>query len=128
MPKPLQRKSLLAFCRSLPHVTEDVKWGNDLVFSIGDKMFAGFGVDGGAGFGCKCSEDDFAALTELEGIVPAPYAARFFWISVRDPRALSEADAKDLLRKSYDLVLGKLPAKFRAKVAGAGAAVKTKSR
>lgn len=27
------------FCRSLPGVAEDVKWGNDLCFTIGGKMF-----------------------------------------------------------------------------------------
>ena len=26
-------------CRALPHVTEDIKWDDDLVFSIGGKMF-----------------------------------------------------------------------------------------
>ena len=58
------RSRLLAFCRSLPHVTEDVKWGNDLVFSVGKKMFAGFSNTGkDATFGCKVPEDDFAALT-----------------------------------------------------------------
>lgn len=25
-------------CRTFPHVTEDIKWENDLVFSIGRKM------------------------------------------------------------------------------------------
>ena len=28
------------FCLSLPHVTEDLKWEKDLVFSVGVKMFA----------------------------------------------------------------------------------------
>ena len=26
-------------CTSLPGVTEDIKWGNDLVFSVGGKCF-----------------------------------------------------------------------------------------
>jgi hypothetical protein len=36
------RSKLLAYRRSLPHATEDVKWGADLMFSIVGKMFAGF--------------------------------------------------------------------------------------
>jgi predicted DNA-binding protein (MmcQ/YjbR family) len=28
------------FCLSMPHATEKVQWGNDLVFKIGEKMFA----------------------------------------------------------------------------------------
>jgi predicted DNA-binding protein (MmcQ/YjbR family) len=30
----------MELCRSLPGVTEDVKWENDLIFSVGGKMFA----------------------------------------------------------------------------------------
>jgi predicted DNA-binding protein (MmcQ/YjbR family) len=75
-----RRSALLAFCRSLPLVTEDIKWGNDLVFSIGGKMFAGFENNGkDATFGCKVPEEEFGAITSIEGIRPAPYAARFHW-------------------------------------------------
>jgi predicted DNA-binding protein (MmcQ/YjbR family) len=110
-----RRSALLEFCRSLPHVTEDIKWGADLVFSVGGKMFAGFDKNGrDATFGCKVSEDDFPILTNVEGIRPAPYAARFSWISVDDPDVLPEAEAIALLRGSYDLVRAKLPARFRA--------------
>ena len=28
------------FCMSLPHSTEEVLWGGDLVFKIGGKMYA----------------------------------------------------------------------------------------
>ncbi len=28
------------FCPSFPHATEDVKWGSDLAFCVGEKMFA----------------------------------------------------------------------------------------
>ena len=43
--KPVQRSAktptdpLVAYCRTLPAATEDVKWDNDLVFSVGGKMF-----------------------------------------------------------------------------------------
>jgi len=29
-----------AYCLSFPHATENVQWGNDLVFKIAGKMFA----------------------------------------------------------------------------------------
>ena len=32
-------EQIRAFCLQLKAVTEDVKWGNDLVFSVGGKMF-----------------------------------------------------------------------------------------
>ena len=48
MTKPPPKKAarrptdpLVAFCRSLPGATEDIKWEHDLIFSVGGKMFAG---------------------------------------------------------------------------------------
>jgi predicted DNA-binding protein (MmcQ/YjbR family) len=113
----LRRDALLAFCRSLPHATSDVKWGNDLVFSVGQKMFATFVNDGGdARFGCKVPEEDFDALTSIDGIRPAPYAARYHWIAVDDPAALPEREALALIRGSYELVKAKLPARTRREI------------
>ena len=114
------RAKLLAYCRSLPRATEDVKWGNDLVFSVGGKMFAGFAKDGkDATFGCKVPEEDFAALTSIDGIKPAAYAARFHWIDVEDPKVLPESEALALLRGSYDLVKEKLSGKMQREIDGA---------
>jgi predicted DNA-binding protein (MmcQ/YjbR family) len=103
----------------LPHATEDIKWGADLIFSVGGKMFAGFDASGrDASFGCKVSESDFDALIRVEGIKPAAYAARFHWIDVEDPGLLPEAEAKALIRGSYDLVKAKLPKKLQAQIGG----------
>ena len=35
---------LRTFCMKLPAVTEDIKWGHDLVSSVGSKMFCVAGV------------------------------------------------------------------------------------
>lgn len=122
------RSRLLAFCRSLPHSTEDVKWGNDLVFSVGAKMFAGFTNDGNdATFGCKVPEEDFAAITSIEGITPAKYAARFHWISVDDPNVLPADEALALLRGSYDLVKAGLSQKLQRQIESAAAVPKKKT-
>jgi len=117
------RSKLLAFCRSLPHATEDVKWGHDLVFSVGAKMFAGF-TNGGkdATFGCKVPEEEFAAITSIDGITPAKYAARFHWVSVDDPKVLPEKEALALLRGSYDLVKAGLSQKLQKQIDGTSAA------
>ena len=66
------------YCLSLPHATEEVLWQKDLVFKIGGKMFAAIGLDAGPAsqFSFKCTPEEFAELTELEGVIPAPYAAR----------------------------------------------------
>ena len=84
--KPAGRDALVEFCRGLPRATEDIKWGDDLIFSIGGKTFAGFDADGGKPFAFKCSDDDFDRLAAIPGIRPAPYAARFSWGAGRAPR------------------------------------------
>jgi predicted DNA-binding protein (MmcQ/YjbR family) len=76
--------------------------------------------DGGAELplGFKCSEEDFERLTKKKGIIPAPYAARFLWVSVREAHALSETQAKKLIGESYRLVFEKLPRKVREGMKG----------
>jgi predicted DNA-binding protein (MmcQ/YjbR family) len=113
MAAPAQ-KSLQALCRSLPGVTEDVKWGADLVFSVGAKMFAVFplGEDEATGFSFKVEAPVFDALTRRRGIIPAPYLARASWIKVK-PRALPKKQVEALLRDSWRLVAERLPKKQR---------------
>jgi predicted DNA-binding protein (MmcQ/YjbR family) len=118
----MNASKLQDFCRSLPGATEDIKWGADLVFSVGKKMFAAFGSERGFPVGFKCSDDDFDALTEREGIIPAPYAARFGWVSVRTAKALTDAEARAFVRASYDQVLAKLPKRLREQVTSPAAA------
>ena len=104
------------FCLSFPHVTEQILWGNDLVFKIGGKMFAVIGLDPGSDhcMSFKCTPEKFAELIEEDGIVPAPYVARYHWVALKRFDALSEKKLKTLLRTAYDLVLEKLPKKKRA--------------
>lgn len=106
-------ETLSEFCRKLPHVTEDVKWGNDLVFSIGGKMFAVFDQAEGSRFSLKTTPGSFSFLTARPGISPAPYVARYHWISLVSPAVLPAREIEDLLRESYHLVSLSLPARVR---------------
>lgn len=90
-----------------------MKWGDDLVFSVGGKMYAAFDIDSEDQFGFKCDDITFERLTKRAGIVPAPYAARFGWVKVERKGALSGEEARRLLRRSYQLVLAGLPKKAR---------------
>ena len=107
-----------ALCLSFPHVTEVVLWGNDLVFKIGGKMFAVTGLDAASDhcLSFKCTPEEFAELVERDGIVPAPYVARYHWVALQRFSALSDRELKALLRNAYDLVLAKLPKKVKAKL------------
>jgi predicted DNA-binding protein (MmcQ/YjbR family) len=97
-------------------VTEEILWGNDLVFKIGGKMFAVIGLapapDHCMSF--KCTPEKFAELIEEDGIVPAPYVARYHWVALARFNAVREKELKTLLRTAYDLVLEKLPKRAKA--------------
>jgi predicted DNA-binding protein (MmcQ/YjbR family) len=112
----MNRARLIAYCRKLPHATEDVKWGVNLVFSIGGKMFAAFDTDPTGLVSFKVTPALFESLTRMPGIIPAPYAARHSWVAVTDPEALPHDLACELISGSYQLVAEKLPAKFRKKL------------
>ena len=106
-------------CMKLPRTTEEVLWGADLVFKIGGKMYAAAALEPGpAWVSFKCTPEKFAELTEREGIVPAPYAARYHWVAVESEDALPAGEIKRLIGESYELVLGKLPKKTQAAIRG----------
>lgn len=103
-------------CLSFPGATENVQWGNDLVFKTGDKMFAVTCVEPGLSpylVSFKCTPEDFGELTARPGIVPAPYLARASWVALEHSADVPAAELKTLLRKSYDLVVARLPKKKR---------------
>ena len=104
-----------SLCLSFPHVTEQILWGNDLVFKIGGKMFAVIGLDPASDhcLSFKCTTEQFAELIEKDGIVPAPYVARYHWVALERFNAVSGKELKTLLRNAYDLVLAKLPKRGR---------------
>ena len=111
-------EAIRKYCLSLPHVTERVQWGNDLLFCIGGKMFAVAGLDAKypTKLSFKCTPEKFAELVEMEGIIPAPYVARYHWVALEDLDALPARDLKALLKNAYQLVHDKLPRKVRAQL------------
>jgi predicted DNA-binding protein (MmcQ/YjbR family) len=103
------------YCKSLPGTTETVQWGDDLVFKIGGKMYAVTCLESAkVWLSFKCSPEDFADLSERPGIIPAPYLARAQWVALESPGAMSALELKRQLRRAYDLILAKLPAKARS--------------
>ena len=103
-------ESLRAFCLSLPDATESIKWGQDLVFSIGQKMFCAVNTEPPHQFSFKTTQEDFAQLVEREGMRPAPYLARAMWVQEESlGQTLEHAEARHLIQQAYDLVRAKLP-------------------
>ncbi len=108
-------ESVRRFCLSLPHVEEEVKWGNDLTFMVGRKMFLVLVLEPGYPTCCsfKTTPEEFAELVERQGVVPAPYLARYHWVALQHFRAVADDELQELIRKSYRLVWERLPKKLR---------------
>ncbi|HEX2327702.1 MAG TPA: MmcQ/YjbR family DNA-binding protein [Candidatus Angelobacter sp.] len=108
------------FCLSLPHATERVQWGHDLLFCVGGKMFCVANMEPGEGqttIAFKCTDETFAELIEIEGIIPAPYMARNKWVAFTDVNALRQPVIKDLIQQSHAMVIAKLPKKMQSELA-----------
>ena len=107
-------EQLRKFCLAFPGATEDIKWGADLCFSVGAKMFCVTGTDSvQSGLSIKCTPEKFAELIEREGIEPAAYVGRYKWVRISNMNAVTQQELKSLIGKSYQLVFDKLPPKIK---------------
>lgn len=110
-------EQLRKYCLSFPGATEDIKWGADLCFCVGEKMFCVTGADSSeGGMSIKCTPEKFDELIERDGIDPAAYVGRYKWVHISDPGAVTPQELKDLIKRSYELVLDKLPAKVKKNI------------
>jgi predicted DNA-binding protein (MmcQ/YjbR family) len=104
---------LRKFCLSLPAATEDIKWGNDLVFSVGEKMFCVSSLEPPYKFSFKVKDEEFEELSNTEGFMPAPYMARAKWVLITDPPKLNKKEREQYIKASYEMVKMKLTKKVR---------------
>ena len=106
---------LRSVCMSFPGATEQIQWGDDLVFKVGGKMFAVAATNPAAPYrlSFKCSDEGFSELLEQDGLAPAPYLARAKWVALERFDALPDRELQSRLREAYGLVLAKLPKKQR---------------
>src|SRR5207253_9537580 len=111
-------EAIRTYCLSFPHATEDLKWGHDLCFCVGGKMFAVLSLDPASPhrLSFKCRPEEFAELIERDGVVPAPYVARYHWVALERFDALSKSEIKRLIRDSYEMVFAKLPKKAKTQL------------
>ena len=102
--------TLRTICRTLPEVTEDIKWGHDLCFCVAGKMFTVVDLERPHPVAFKCTPESFGELIERPGIIPAPYMARNMWVQEQElGDVLDRRELETLIRTSYDLVVAKLP-------------------
>ena len=102
---------------SLPNVTEQIQWEDHLLFKIGGKMFAITTLTPvGVRLSVKSTPERFAELTEIPGVIPAPYMARNHWVALETWDAIRRSEMEELIRESYQLVFAKLPKRTQAEL------------
>jgi predicted DNA-binding protein (MmcQ/YjbR family) len=110
------------FCLSLPHTTEKLQWEDALVFKVGGKMYTVVSLEPDETWiSFKCSAEEFAALVERPGVVPAPYLARAQWVALETEDALARDEIRRLLADAHSLIFAKLPKSTQAKLSMAPA-------
>jgi len=115
--------SIRKYCLSLPHATEDIQWGNDLLFRISGKIFAGLSLEPPHSLMFKCTPEKFEELIEQDGIIPAPYMARNKWVMLERLDALRDSELKSLIKDSYGMIFSNLTKKAQAELSGTGGKV-----
>jgi predicted DNA-binding protein (MmcQ/YjbR family) len=112
------------FLLGLPHVVESEQWGG-IVFWVGDKavggkMFVMLNLDAAPGelpISYPAGQERFAELVEREGIKPAPYMARIFWVAIERWGVFRDAEWRDELTAAHAMTFEKLPPKVKAALA-----------
>ena len=104
-------EEIRALCLSLPYVVEDVKWSNDLCFTIGGKMFCVTNLTGKPSVSFKVTDEEFDELIAVGPFIPAPYVARYKWVLLEEPGKISKKKLEQYIARSYNHIRTKLPKK-----------------
>jgi predicted DNA-binding protein (MmcQ/YjbR family) len=117
----MDAERIRAFLLTLPHAVETMQWGANLVFWVGDKaiggkMFALVNIDGDgkAVISYAAGPERYSELLETEGIIPAPYMARIFWVAVERWNVFRLTEWEKELRAAHTITINKLPPRTRA--------------
>jgi predicted DNA-binding protein (MmcQ/YjbR family) len=119
----MDAESAREFLLKLPHVVESQQWGDNLVFFVGDKSISGRMMcilnldDNGQRHGVlsyMVGPERYAELIERDGLYPAPYAAKNFWVAAERWNVWRNAEWENEFRAAYDLTYAKLSPRTRA--------------
>ena len=109
--------------RAMPHVIEAEQFGGLIYWvadkAIGGKMCAMLHPERGAvnPIFYPAGEERFHELCELDGVIPAPYLARLFWVAVERWDVFHDREWEAELRAAHAITLAKLTPKTRAVLA-----------
>jgi predicted DNA-binding protein (MmcQ/YjbR family) len=120
----MDAERIRAYLLTLPHAVETMQWGANLVFwtgdkAIGGKMFALINLDGDgrAVISYAAGPERYSELLEIEGIIPAPYMARIYWVAVERWDVFRKTEWERELHAAHAITLNKLPPRTRAVLA-----------
>ena len=114
------------FLRKRPHVEETMQWGANLVYwaapkAIGGKMFALIDLNEDMRreegrrpvLAFYAGPLAYPELLERDGVIPAPYLARAYWVALAYWEAVPTQELKRLLEAAHVGVTARLPRKTR---------------
>jgi predicted DNA-binding protein (MmcQ/YjbR family) len=101
-----------------------MQWGANLVFWVGDKAIGGkmFALvtldgDGKAVISYAAGPERYSELLETNGIIPAPYMARIYWVAVERWDVFRLSEWQQELTAAHSITFNKLPPKTRTVLA-----------
>src|SRR6266550_1318330 len=116
----MDAERIRAYLHTLPHADK----------TIGGKMFALVNLDRDDGqreskdrnktspvISYAAGPERYSELLEIEGIVPAPYMARIYWVAVERWNVFRTAEWEQQLKAAHSLTLNKLPPRTLAVIA-----------
>jgi predicted DNA-binding protein (MmcQ/YjbR family) len=116
----MDAERLREYVLSLPHVVETMQWGANLVYWVGDKAIGGkmFAVsnldeDHKGVLSFAAWPERYAELLETDGVFPAPYLARAYWVAIEHWGVFRSSELEELLESGRRLVYEKLPKRTR---------------
>lgn len=111
------------YCLSLPGTEEKMPFtrmasaSSILIFSVAGKWFCFVDIDAFEFCNLKCDPTESGELAgEYDGIRPGYHMNKRHWISVFFNSDVPDAKIKELVRKSYELIVASLPKRLRAEL------------
>jgi predicted DNA-binding protein (MmcQ/YjbR family) len=95
-------------CLALPDTKLTITWGHPH-FRVGEKIFAGYGEEGGkASIGFKLEMAHARRIIDEDArFSPAPYVGRHGWVSMDASRITDWDEVRSLIHESYRLIAPK---------------------
>lgn len=107
-------ESLRAKALSLPGTAEDLKWGNNLCFTVGGRIFLIMALDEVPPvITFKSDAEESSRFQELSGVRKAAYLGRYHWLSAVSPDVFTPQQWEEIIARSYQRIVSRLPCKIR---------------